>query len=151
MREPESPVALTSKLRVEALREYYRRLDAGLDVFDLFTEDFEFYFPKFGIGRGRRDFELLLKGLLGSLRTLAHDLEALRFSEGTSGVTVEGKTRGLTARGVSWQGGASPGGRFASVFEFDGHLISRMHIYLDPDYGGADRDRFLWGTVGRRW
>jgi hypothetical protein len=30
------------------------------------------------------------------------------------------------------------------VFEFDGALISRLHIDVDPDFAGLDRDRFYW-------
>ena len=41
--------------------------------------------------------------------------------------------------------------RLCNVFEFRGDLICRMHIYLDPDYGGEDKDRFLWGEGGRKW
>jgi hypothetical protein len=30
-------------------------------------------------------------------------------------------------------------------------LISRIFIYMDPDYGGADAARFLCGREGRQW
>jgi len=43
----------------------------------------------------------------------------------------------------------TPGGRFCSVFEFRDGKISRMYIYLDPDYAGVDSDRFLWPNEGR--
>jgi hypothetical protein len=43
------------------------------------------------------------------------------------------------------------GGHFCNVFEFRGDLISRVHIYLDPDYAGEDQPRFLWGLDGRTW
>jgi hypothetical protein len=43
------------------------------------------------------------------------------------------------------------GGHFCNVFEFRGDLISRVHIYLDPDYASEDQPRFLWGLDGRTW
>jgi hypothetical protein len=30
-------------------------------------------------------------------------------------------------------------------------LISRVHIYLDPDHVSEDHPRFLWGLEGRSW
>jgi hypothetical protein len=65
-------------------------------------------------------------------------------------VIVEGTTAGETAQGQTWSGGTTPGGRFASVFELADGFIKRMYVYLDPDYGGVDKARFLWGQ-DRRW
>jgi hypothetical protein len=54
-------------------------------------------------------------------------------------------------RGKSWAAGETPDGRFCNVFEFKGDLISRVHIYLDPDYVSEDQPRFLWGLDSRTW
>ena len=51
---------------------------------------------------------------------------------------------------IAWAGGETPGGRFCNVFHFRDGKIDRIYVYLDPDYGGEDRDRFLWGS-DRRW
>lgn len=59
-------------------------------------------------------------------------------------IAVEGTTSGRTSSGVEWQGGQTPAGRFCNVFVVTDGLIKRMHIYLDPDYGSADAQRFLW-------
>jgi ketosteroid isomerase-like protein len=133
-------------------REYFVRADAGRpEVADLFADDVEIFFPKFGVARGKAAFWDLARGLLGSLSSLAHDID--KFSYITSGqtVVVEGTTYGVLRNGQTWAGGETPGGRFCSVFQFRNGLISRMYIYLDPDYGGADTQRFLWGRTGRRW
>lgn len=141
-----------SRTKTNTIREYYLRLDAGrADIFDLFSEDIQFYFPKYGLGRGKAELQFCSAGLGASLRSLRHNLDSLHFIEGTDGVAVEGLTFGVTASGVEWRGGETPGGRFCSIFEFKGPLISRMHVYLDPDYSGADKERFLWGHEGRRW
>ncbi len=142
---------MTSK--VDVVRDYYMRMDAGRpDTLDLFTEDVEIYFPKFGVAQGKDAFGQLASGLLGSLKSIEHNQADLRFSLAGDTVVVQGTTRGETADGTKWSGGETPGGRFASVFDFRGDLISRMYIYMDPDYGGHDKARFLWNDVpGRRW
>lgn len=138
---------------IQIAEDYYRRADAGqADVLDLFTEDVDLYFPKFGVRRGKAAFGELATGLLASLKSIAHDQKSLVCIAVGQTVIVEGKTRGETRDGTRWEGGKTPGGRFCSVFEFRDRLISRMYIYLDPDYGSADRDRFLWpSTVAHQW
>jgi ketosteroid isomerase-like protein len=133
--------------------EYFRRADAGQsDVLDLFTDDVEVFFPKFGVSRGKAAFGELASGLLATLQSLAHDQPGLAFISSGTTVVVEGTTRGVTRDGTAWEGGKTPGGRFCSIFEFRGTLISRMYIYLDPDYGSADRARFLWPeSASRHW
>lgn len=138
--------------RQQIVREYFTRVDAGRDdTLDLFTDDFEFYFPKFGVGRGKEAFGDLITGLLTSLERISHPVAELRLF-GTDVVTVEGLTSGETKDGTTWHGGQTPGGRFLSIFEFSGDLISRMFVYTDPDYGSHDKDRFWWGTASdRQW
>jgi SnoaL-like protein len=132
-------------------REYFVRADAGrADTLDLFTEDVEIYFPKFGVRTGHAAFGELARGLLSTLERIAHDMPNLSFHQSGNTVFVEGLTRGATRSGVQWTGGSTPGGRFCSVFEFRGTQIARMFIYLDPDYAGADTDRFLWSDEGRQ-
>jgi hypothetical protein len=137
---------------VAAVKEYFARGDAGrMDLLDLFTDEFQFYFPKFGIGNGKVEFAEFVQGLIGSLKAISHDIKAMKFFEGSDFVVVEGTTEGAYGDGTTWSGGQTPGGRFSSVFEFrDDGKICRMHIYLDPDYSSKDTDRFLWGT-DRRW
>jgi len=148
MNEPAATETLS-----QIVAEYYRRADAGRsDVLDLFTDDFELYFPKFGVSRGKTAFGEFATGLLATLQSIAHDQARLSFITSGHTVVVEGTTRGVTRDGTAWEGGKTPGGRFCSVFAFRGHLISRMFIYLDPDYGSADRARFLWPeSESRHW
>ena len=60
---------------LEAVEQYFIRADAGrADALDLFTDDVQLYFPKFGIAKGKQAFGELASGLLGSLGGLGHDL-----------------------------------------------------------------------------
>lgn len=138
--------------QTDTIRELYIRMDAGQeDLYDLLTEDVHFYLPKFGLGRGKVEMQRCAAGVGATLRSLAHDPASFRFIEGSNGVVLEGFTAGVTASGEHFKGGKTPGGRFCGVYEFRGSLISRIFIYMDPDYGGADEARFLWGREGRRW
>ncbi|SRR6266542_1173635 len=143
--------ATDESILLGVVEQYFIRSDAGrADVFDLFTEDVQIFFPKFGIATGKDAFRELGAGLLSSLRELVHDLSDFKYVVGRNTVVVEGTTRGTARSGDRWEGGETPGGRFCSTFEFRDGLIARMHIYLDPDYTSLDRERFLWGT-DRRW
>jgi ketosteroid isomerase-like protein len=133
--------------------EFYRRADAGRpDLPDLFTDDAEVFFPKFGIVRGRTAILDLAGGLMTAVASIEHLMDELTYVVAGHTVVVEGTTRGTTHDGGSWRGGETPGGRFCSVFEISDGLIARMYVYLDPDYTSADRARFLWPeSAERRW
>lgn len=142
---------MTEAAMLEAARQYFIRGDAGrADTLDLFTDDVQIYFPKFGVTHGKAGFGELAAGLLGSLSAFAHDLSTFEWTVTRDTVVVEGTTYGADRAGRTWRGGETPGGRFCSVFRFRDGLIARMHIYLDPDYASQDSERFLWGR-DRRW
>lgn len=136
---------------IDTVKEYYARSDRGApDLLDLFADDFTFYYPKFGIGQGREEFHEFASGLLSSAKTIVHPIESMRFVEQGTTVVVEGLFNGELHSGETWQGEETPTGRFCSVFDFKNGLISRMHIYVDPDYGSLNRAGFIWG-VQRKW
>lgn len=137
--------------RVDVVKQYYIRSDQGrADTLDLFTDDVQVYFPKFGIGTGKQALGEMALGLMKALASISHDLFLFNFVVQGESVVVEGVTHGVDHAGTAWKGGETSGGRFCSVFEFRGSLISRMHIYLDPDYTSRDEDRFFWGK-NRTW
>jgi hypothetical protein len=142
-----------SDVKIETAKEYYRRIDAGRpDTVDLFTDDVEIYFPKFGVGKGKQAFFDLGAGFAEMVASIEHKMNELKYLTSGATVVVEGTTRGVTRAGSSWDGGKTPGGRFCSVFEFEDALIRRMYIYLDPDYGGANNAGFVWGERSeQRW
>jgi hypothetical protein len=46
--------------KIKIAREYFMRADQGRpDILELFQEDAEVYFPKFGFGFGRNSFHFL--------------------------------------------------------------------------------------------
>ncbi|HLA58083.1 MAG TPA: nuclear transport factor 2 family protein [Puia sp.] len=136
--------------KIKVAREYFIRADAGRqDVLDLFTEDAEIYFPKFGFGYGRQSLFEMFKGFAGDLENIRHDYDTMIFIPSENYLVVEGTSHGRMY-GKSWAGGKTAGGRFCNVFTFLNKQITRLHIYLDPDYTGEDEARFRWGR-NRTW
>ena len=140
----------TDEDKIKIAREYFIRADQGrTEVLDLFNEDAEFYFPKFGFGHGRESFFEMVKGFEGDLESIQHDYDTMVFISSGDYLIVEGTSHGRM-HGRSWQGGKTPGGRFCNVFKFRDQRITSLHIYLDPDYAGEDEARFRWGK-SRSW
>jgi len=135
---------------VAIVREYFLRADQGrADLLELFHEDAEIYFPKFGRGLGRESFFEMVNGFAGVLDFIRHDYDTMTFIPAGDYVAVEGTSRGSIS-GKAWVGGKTPGGRFCNVFKFRDGRIASLHIYLDPDYTGEDEARFRWGK-DRAW
>ena len=136
--------------RIKTTERYFRLADQGSpEVLELFHEDAEIYFPKFGFGHGRQSLFEMIQGFQGTLEFIRHDYENLKFIASGDYVVVEGSSRGKLS-GKTWAGGTTPGGRFCNIFRFEGDRISSLHIYLDPDYTGEDTARFRWGH-NREW
>ena len=134
----------------DIVREYYRRSDAkDPSGIDLFRDDFEFYFPRFGTSRGKTQFQEFRRGLRETVDELRHPQEHLEVTEVGAKVFVEGITEGRIGE-RTWRGGETPGGRFCAVFEFTGELIARMWIYLDPDYVGDPAGAVSWPPSDER-
>ena len=92
---------------VAVAREYFVRADAGRsDTLDLFTENIEIYFPKFGVRRGHDGFGELARGIMSSVERLSHDIGGMAFKVIGSTVFVEGLTQGATRDGREWVGGS---------------------------------------------
>jgi ketosteroid isomerase-like protein len=131
--------------KISVVRRYFRLADQGHpEVLDLFHEDAELYFPKFGFASGRQSLFDIVKGFEGALEYLQHDYDTMNIMPAGEYVVVEGTSRGKML-GKTWPGGATSGGRFCNVFRFRDDRISSLHIYLDPDYTGDDEARFRWG------
>jgi len=142
--------SIADDTRIKTTVDYFRLADQGRpEVLDLFHEDAEIYFPKFGFGFGRQSLLEMTKGFAGALEFIQHDYDTLTCIPAGDYVVVEGTSHG-TMSGKAWTGGETPGGRFCNVFKFRGDLISSLHVYLDPDYTGEDSPRFRWG-LNRKW
>ena len=137
---------------VAVARDYFRLLDAGdAAILELFTRDAQVYFPKYGVGTGGAGFLEIATGLGSVLSATTHDSKDYLYIGSGDYLVVEGTTSGTLKDGRQWKATETPTGRFCSVFQFRDNRIARLSIYLDPDYGGDDEARFLWGREGRRW
>ena len=144
--------ASSESRQAQVARDYFRLLDAGdLAIFELFTDDFSFYFPKFGLGRGREQMLALMQGLGAVVKSTRHDASTYRYLHSGDHLVVEGTTSGVAQSGATWAAGETPTGRFCNVFEFRDGRIARLAVYLDPDYEGRNEAGFLWGRDGRTW
>src|ERR1700741_938359 len=90
--------------KIALAREYFIRADQGRpDVLDLFHEDAEIYFPKFGFGYGRQSFFEMVKGFEGVLSYIKHDYDNFNFIPSGDYLIVEGTSKGEMS-GKSWAG-----------------------------------------------
>ncbi|MGW1506297.1 nuclear transport factor 2 family protein [Streptomyces sp. NPDC001220] len=126
--------------RHETVREFFRRVDRADPGFgDLLTGDIEYYFPKYGFGHGKEAIAELARRL--DLQTLEHDIEGLDIMTSGDRVIVEGREWGTTRDGKPWPDGKVSLGLFCNVFTFRGHLISKIHVYTDPDFTSSHEER----------
>jgi hypothetical protein len=89
--------------KIKIAREYFMKADQGRpDVLELFHEDAEIYFPKFGFGFGRNSFLEMVKGFEGILEYIQHDYDRLNFIPSADYLIVEGTSQGGMS-GKSWQ------------------------------------------------
>ncbi|AHG20744.1 hypothetical protein Z042_14885 [Chania multitudinisentens RB-25] len=131
-----------SEARIEIIRRYFREVDAKSSLLlELFTDDVEFFFPKFGVARGKAALARFAERIAKDAAQLTHDIDGLIFTVGNDRIVVEGREWGVTADGKTWPDGDISQGRFANVFEFDGLLIKRTFIYVDPDFTSEDHRR----------
>jgi len=140
----------TDQNRLKVVQDYFRLADQGSrEILELFHEDAEVYYPKFGFGFGRESIVELTKGFEGALEFVRHDYDTLKIIPAGDYVVVEGTSRGKLS-GKTWTGGETSGGRFCNVFKFRGDRLASVHVYLDPDYTSEDVPRFRWG-MNRKW
>src|SRR5260370_31488718 len=138
----------------DAFMDVFRSGDAGDFPAELFAQDFQFYFPKFGVGHGAAAFFEMAGGMMNAIvKRAAHHIDDMLFIEQGNRVAVEGTTEGTDVDGVEWHGGRARGRPFCSIFVFGQNgLIERMHVYRDPDYTGRHKGGFAWpGRSPDQW
>ena len=134
------------KRREEIAVNYFRMVDAGHPaVVDFFTEDAQMFYPKFGIARGKAQIGAFAQGLGRGIASLEHLIEGFTVLSSGNYVIVEGAEKGTTPSGVDFPDGVSSFGLFCNVFEFEGDLIKRIHIYVDPDFASTHAEGVAWG------
>lgn len=132
--------------RIERIKDYFRKGDVGdTSILDMFTDDVEIYFPKFGTRVGKEAVGAFVQGLLGTVESLRHHVDDYTYIPAGDVVVVEGWESGVTRDGGTWPAKGLTDGRFCNVFRFRGEKICQVHIYVDPDFTGKDTDRYYWG------
>ena len=131
--------------RHEIIRRYFMYVDTrDARIFDLYTEDVELFFPKFGRVRGKDSMRRFGERMSAMIRKLEHDVDGLHFIDGTGdSIVVEGREWGEMADGTPFPDGEISKGFFCNVFEFRGDLISAVRIYVDPDFPNLDTVRIM--------
>lgn len=135
---------MNDEQRKAVAAEYLKRMDRGDNFLELFDDNAQVYFPKWGLARGRKQYEQLFGELIGILRSIVHDNIYFNYVVQGDMVVIEGTSSGVTSEGVAWRAGVTPAGRWCDVFEIRDFKIHRCFIYLDPDYAGADTARYPW-------
>ncbi|EJN8558408.1 nuclear transport factor 2 family protein [Vibrio alginolyticus] len=122
--------------------KYFEKIDAGDSSYlDLFSEDVDFFFPKFGQAKGKSALVEFGYRIGSSLISIWHDIDGFQITTAGNKVIVEGQEGGVMSDGTSWPDNKVSTGRFCSVFEFEGKMISRMFVYVDPDFPSRDFER----------
>jgi ketosteroid isomerase-like protein len=127
--------------------EYFTRLNEGGNILELFTEDATCFFPKHSYAAGIQQIIQLFMDVAPIFKKNNHDVTTFNYFIQGNTVVVEGASSGElseAAGGGAWT--ETDGGRFCNVFECGDGKISRLHIYLDPDYAGRDTARYPWLT-----
>ncbi len=116
-------------------------------MLSLFAEDAYAFFPKHPYARSKQEIGELVGHIAPLWKSIQHTIALFNFFEQGDTVVVEGSSRGELqddAGGGTWTETEGFGGRFCNVFEVRDSKIQRLHIYLDPDYGGHDTARYPW-------
>ena len=141
---------MTDEQRKSVALEYLKAFDNGGttsdggSILDLFAEDAQVYFPKWGLATGREQIGVMFGDVGGTLASITHDYASFNWvMTGTDTFACEGTSHGAHRDG-EWRAGLTHAGRWCDVFEVRDFLIQRCFIYLDPDYAGRDTDRYEW-------
>lgn len=118
----------------------------GGSILDLFADDAQVYFPKWGIATGKEEIGRLFGDVGATLKHIRHDYADFNWVfSGSDTLVAEGRSSGEHRDGP-WRSDvpAWGAGRWCDVFEVRDFLIQRVFIYLDPDYAGQDVARYPW-------
>lgn len=139
-----TPAPMSDEQRKAVALEYLKRLDRGQDFFELFDDNAQLYFPKWGLANGIDEIKQAFGGVASIVSAVTHDYAYLNFVHSGDTVVVEGTSSGRTPAGAEWRAGVSHAGRWCDVFEIRDGRIQRLFVYLDPDYADADTERYPW-------
>src|SRR3978361_59400 len=143
---------MTDEQRKSVALEYLKAFDnagttsTGGSILDLFADDAQVMFPKWGLATGKDEIGRLFTDIGSSLSSIQHHYaEFTWIFSGSDLVVVEGTSHGEHKDGP-WRAGVPEwgAGRCGDVFEIRAFLLSRRSISLAPDYAGKDPARYPW-------
>jgi hypothetical protein len=147
-----SSQTMTDEQRKSVAVEYLKAFDnagvtsTGASILDLFADDAQVYFPKWGLANGKEEIGQLFGDVGATLTSIRHDYASFNWVfSGSDMIVAEGTSYGEHQDGP-WRAGVPDwaAGRWCDVFEIRDFKIQRCFIYLDPDYAGKDTDRYPW-------
>lgn len=141
---PSTGTDMSAEQRKAVALEYLKRLDRGGDFFELFDEHVQFYFPKVGLTDGIEALKDAFAKIGSLIKGIKHDYAYFNYVVSGDTVVVEGTSSGQAADGTEFRAGVTHAGRWCDVFEIRDSKIQRLFVYLDPDYAGADTERYGW-------
>ena len=147
---------MTDEQRKSVALEYLKAFDNkgvtsnGGSILDLFADDAQVFFPKWGLATGKKQIGQLFTDFGGGIRAHPARLRHLQLDHDRHG-PVRGRGNQRWRACLKASGGRGiHAGRWCNVFEVRDFLIQRCFIYLDPDYGGKDTARYRWLSAGGR-
>jgi SnoaL-like domain len=143
---------MTDEQRKSVAVEYLKAFDSGGvtsdggSILDLFADDAQVCFPKWGLASGRDQIGRFFTDVGATLRSIAHHYSHFNWIfSGSDVLACEGTSHGEHRDGPRRAGVPEWGaGRWCDVFEIRDWKIQRCFIYLDPDYAGKDKARYPW-------
>ena len=143
---------MTDEDRKALVIEYLKAFDRagvttdGGSILDLFADDAQVYFPKWGVAKGREQIGQMFGDVGATLKSIEHHYDQFNWVfTGGDVLAVEGTSHGEHRDGPWRAGDPEHGaGRWCDVFEIRDGKIQRCFIYLDPDYAGQDTERYPW-------
>jgi hypothetical protein len=144
--------SMTDEQRKSVAIEYLKAFDnggvtsGGGSILDLFAEDAQACFPKWGLANGKEEIGRMFGDVGATIEAIRHDYASFNWIfSGSDTIVVEGTSYGRHQDGP-WRAGVPEwgAGRWCDVFEIRDWLIQRCFIYLDPDYAGRDVERYPW-------
>jgi hypothetical protein len=120
----------------------------GGKIIDMFAEDARVFFPKWGVATGKLQIERMFSDVGATLKSITHHYDTFNWVTSNNDLIVcEGTSHGEHVDGP-WKAGSPPwgAGNWCDVFEIRHWRITRLYIYLDPDYAGGDKARYQWLT-----
>lgn len=109
--------------------EYLKNLDNGKEIFHLFSEDAEVFFPNWGTATGIDQIKKLFTDLSSKVEIFRHHHAYINWIISEDKVVAEGSSEGKLKSGESWTDS-----KWCDVFEIRDGKIHRLYIYLDPEY-----------------